>query len=211
MTTEAELLANLPADGVRVFRLRDTRCYQATTQDGSTYWSFNHDRGEWSGPCSGVEDGIKFYTDDSDWTEITPPAATLPDPAGDLPDGTRVRVTCEGTTKGWQYGAGRVYGGDADPQDYATFNSNADCVTIEVLALPEPPKPSALEGEPGSRWLDPETGGVYYRTDAIQDHDPALILIKGPWSEASWQVFTADARVSAVLARLVPADVADHG
>jgi len=286
MTAEAELLANLPADGVRVWHLKGTRRYHATNQNGSSYWSFNHIMKEWSGPFSGDEDGIKIYTDSSNWKEVTPapslrdqriaeawkrwPDGRLfeaadstpsrpvlricrqgcrfmgtiasksgagwldmsrnksvdsyllesywlelpnpntppaPDPAGDLPDGTRVRVTVEGTTKGWQYGAGRVYGGDADPQDYATFNSNADCVTIEILALPEP-KPSALDGEPGSLWRDPETGCTYARTLESEASSRPLFSLVDNWAESVWHLSQGQ---DDTIARLVPAEVADHG
>lgn len=201
MSTEAELLANLPADGVRVWRsVTDSTWIRAVLPDG-THWFTRHGDPWFECPAC-----VRISLDpqsDPDWTEITPTPA-LPDPCGDLPDGTRVRVTYEGTTKGWRNSRGQVEGRGSDV-DYTGGGS------VEVLALPTP-RPSALDGKPGSLWRDPETGGIYCRTDTgrANSNEPAFSLTGGhSWVRSASWLHTDHGRATEVIARLVPAQVAD--
>lgn len=284
MTTEAELLANLPTDGVRVWKhtdygnwyraaladglywyvteesdrtwheaadsdfelaemdsaawteitpapsLRDQRIAEAWERwpDGrlfeDTYlpdpetpnlrmiaegrmWSvLKHKGAQWFNEADASH--LPIYVNNDRWTEIPRPTPTLPDPSGDLPDGTRVRVVIEGETRGW-VGGDRPGGvvQDSDGLRLLTRHSkNLDHpgVTIEVLSIPTP-QSSALDGKPGSLWRDPETGTTWARRD-MHNEASRFTQVQGKWLCGGSLCQEYD---SPLIARLVPAQVAD--
>lgn len=195
--TRNELLANLPASDARVYCSTEKPEWLRAVYPDLTFWYvLDADTAtEWENGLTKLEPG---EVEDSKAWALVP---TLPDPSGDLPDGTRVRLVFEGTVRHWTNG-----GGNLQTEKGALFFGRGDFAhgAVEVLALPEPPKVSALEGKPGSLWRDPRVGAVWVKVD-LEGLPRQFSLVSGPRKFSG--LIPGNRFDDQVIARLVPAEV----
>lgn len=192
--TRDELIADIFKEwpDARVFVCRNDVLVTRTDEQGRVY--FEGTTGAWIN-YEGAHT-IESLTNMPCCTEVPRPTP-LPDPAGDLPDGTRVRAVVEGVTQGWARGGGRILGDNGRVRAWTSI----DQAEVEVLTLPAPLILAPLAATPGTRWRDPETGTEWVTRDL--DGGADLVQIAGE-QRFGGLLYDSTPGDQPIIARLVP-------